>query len=265
MKIIEFYPDGKSTIISSDASFADESNRNKVLVEVLPVIFHKLKNKLTPILGYTQILLSRASDEFTRDRLGRIEKNGIELTEALNTLKEYFRSEPTSRQPGNMNRMIEGLAAQWQNFSRAAGARIVLELDPGIPDLPLAPGQLNILLLSMVDNAVNALKTKPGSGREIRLATRAEGSSLKLVISDNGSGINEDELASIWLPFYSTFPDHAGLGLVICEKIIANHDATCAVFSSRGEFSRFEINFPCPENSVNQQIKSADDASRSQN
>ncbi len=265
MKIIEFNPDGKSTIIPPDASFPDESSRNEILVEALPTIFHKLKNKLTPILGYTQILLSRASDEFTRERLCRVEKNTTELTEALNTLKEYFKSAPASRQPGNMNRILEGLAAQWQEFSRAADARIVLELDPGIPDLPLATGQLKILFLSMVDNAVNALKTKPGSGKEIRLTTRAEDSSLKLTISDNGSGMSEDELTSIWLPFYSTFPGHAGLGLVICEKIIDNHDAACAVFSSRGEFSRFEIVFPCPGKSEKKQIKSADDESRLQN
>ena len=244
MKTIEFNPEGKSTIVPSATASANDTGKYEILVEILPLVFHKLKNKLTPILGYTQILLARASDEFSRERLARIERNTSELAESLNTLKDYFKASPVPKQQADINSILEGLAAEWQEISLAAGARVVLELAPGLPKMPLDAGQLRILLLGMADNAVNALKMKKGPGREIRLGTRQEGASLKLVIRDNGCGISEEERASIWTPFFSKFPGHAGLGLVICEKILANHGAACSVSSSPGEFSEFEISFP---------------------
>jgi signal transduction histidine kinase len=266
MKIIEFTPDGRSTIVPPATARPDDAGKYEILVEILPIIFHKLKNKLTPILGFTQILLARASDEFSKERLARIEKNTSELTESLNTLKEYFKASPRSKQRADINSILEGLAAEWQGISRAAGARVVLELAAGLPELPLDAGQLRILLLGMADNAVNALTMKkgPGSpGSEIRLATRLEGASLKLIIRDNGCGMSEEERMNIWTPFYSKFPEHAGLGLVVCEKILANHGATCSVSSIPGEFSQFEISFPLAAEPEGKQEKSSEKNTRS--
>ena len=135
MKTIEFKPDGQSTIIRPGVSASDEAVRNDLLLEVLPLIFHKLKNKLTPILGYTQILMTRGGDDFARERLARIERNTAELTNALNFLKDYPRPAPCRRQPTVLDRMLEAMAPDWQEAARAAQACVVLELDAGVPEL----------------------------------------------------------------------------------------------------------------------------------
>lgn len=264
MKIIEFNPDGQSTAFSAEAIPTDEFQKNGIFREILPLIFHKMKNKLTPIMGYAQILQSRSSDEFTIERLRKIEKNTVELTEAFNILKEYFKVESAPMQPGNINLILQDMAAHWQKIASGEKTRIVLDLDPEAPVLWLDADQLKIMLLHMVDNAVTALKMKEEQNKEIRLGTRLENGTLKLVIRDNGAGMNKDDLVHIWTPFYAKFPEHAGLGLVFCEKIIANHAAVCEVSSSLGEFCQFEIRFPLPENSVKKQNESADIDPRSQ-
>jgi len=248
MKTIEFNPAGQSTAFSPGEIPADGFQKNEVFREILPLIFHKMKNKLTPILGYAQILQSRSGDKFIIDRLRKIEKNTVELTESLNILKDYFKAEPAPKQTGNINQILQDMEAHWQKIATGEKTRIVLDLDPEVPDLPLDAVQLKILLLNMVDNSVTALKMKEEQDKEIRLSTHLEDDNLKLVIRDNGSGMSEEELNDIWTPFYAKFPEHAGLGLVICEKIIANHEAACRVSSSLGEFSQFEIRFPLPEN-----------------
>ncbi len=101
-----------------------------------------------------------------------------------------------------------------------------------------------MLLLNLLDNARNALQARAAAEREIRISTGMAGNALKLRVRDNGRGMNPDELDSIWTPFYANFPDRAGLGLVICERIIANHGAACVVTSKPGEFSCFDIDFP---------------------
>lgn len=246
MKTIEFNPDGKPTIITPEVSSRDEAVRNEVLAEALPLIIHKLKNKLTPVLGYTQILQTRELDEFTRERLTRIERNTAELTEALNLLKEYCRPARADLRPGYINDVVEGLAPRWQAMATAAGTNVILELEDGLPALPLAAGRLRILLLSLAENAVSALESKAAGKKEIRIATRGGGDALTLAVCDNGCGMSEMEAASAWTPFYAKFSGHAGLGLVLCEKIISDHGASIAVASVPGESSEFTISFPLP-------------------
>ena len=241
MKINEITPDGKST-----AFLQDQALMNDIFREILPVIFHKLKNKLTPILGYAQILKSRTADAFAIERLGKIENNANELSDFLNILKDYFKIEPTPKKPGNINHILQNLNPHWQNISAREKINIALNLDPAFPDIALHPGQIQLLLLNMTTNAIKALQMKTVQKKEIALSTRLDAGHLKLIVRDNGIGMSEEELDNIWVPFYSKYSDCAGLGLVICEKIIANHDATCLVSSRPGEFSEFEISFPLP-------------------
>jgi len=220
MKKIESRPDGKSTAFSQEQALI-----NDIFREILPVIFHKLKNKLTPILGYAQILKSRATDDFSIERLHKIENNSNELTNMLNILKDYFKVVPTPKKPGNINHILRNLKSKWQKIAAQTKIKILLDLDPDIPEIPLHAGQIWLLLLNMTTNAIKALQMKTALEKEICLTTRLEDGHLKLIVHDNGIGMSEEELDNIWSPFYTKYPDHAGLGLVICEKVIANHAA----------------------------------------
>lgn len=244
MKTIEFNPDSQSTAFSPGAFPADDLQKNTIMREILPIVFHKMKNKLTPVLGYAQILQSRSEDEFVIERLRKIERNTSELSEAFNVLKDYFKPEPAPRRLASIRQIMEDMGPFWQRTANAEAVRLVLELADAVPDLPVNDGQIQILLRCLVDNALTALRARNGGGKEISLAVRLQDDALLLVIRDNGGGIGEDDLANIWTPFFSRFPGHAGLGLVICERIIANHKASCRVTSTPGEFSQFEIRFP---------------------
>lgn len=252
MKKIEFNPAGKSTAFSED-----QACLNDVFQEILPVIFHKLKNKLTPILGYSQILKSRIADDFCAERLGKIENSASELTALFNALKDYVKAPPALKQPENLTRIAQGLKPQLQQMAAAAKIKILLTLDPNVPKIPLHAGQIRLLLLNLTANAVQALQAKTAPAKEIRLSTCLAEGSVRLTVRDNGIGMGAEELDGIWAPFYSRFPEKAGLGLTLCEKIIANHAAVCRVTSRPGEFSEFEIRFPLAAQSPPRQSRSA--------
>jgi len=241
MKTIEFNPEGKPTALTQN-----QTQGNDIFLEILPVIFHKLKNKLTPILGYAQILRSRSLDDFTIERLQKIENNASELTHLLNVLKDFFRVEPAAKKSGNINHILQILFLQQQEIAASEKVTMRLDLAADIPNMPLHSVQMQLLLQHMTANSLKALQMKAAAKKEIQLATRLEAGELKLIVRDNGIGMNEEELNDIWTPFYSKYSDCAGLGLVICEKIIANHGATCLVSSRPGEFSQFEVIFPLP-------------------
>jgi signal transduction histidine kinase len=252
MKAIEFSPDEQSTAFSQDPR-----TLNDVFLEILPVIFHKLKNKLTPVIGYTQILKSRAADDFTMERLKKIEDNAVELTASLNILKDYFKIGTTPLKPGNINRIAQNLKPGWQKTAAEGKVDFLFDLDPRLPAVALHSGQIKLLLRNLATNAMAALQMKTALRKEILLATRLEGGQVKLLVRDNGVGMKQDELDNIWAPFYAKFKNGVGLGLVICERIIANHGASCQVRSCFGEFTEFEVVFPKPEKPLKKRTASA--------
>ena len=244
MKITEYNPGGKATAPSAPLSAAGGAARDALLLEALPVIFHKLKNKLTPILGFTQILKSRGSDDFASERLERIERNAAELTENLNALKEYGRRPSPALQPAALDRLLEGMAGDWQALADRAAARVVLELEPDLPELPFDGEQVRFLLLELADNAARALRARPPAEREVRVSLRRCGAALRLAVRDNGRGLAPDELELVWNPFYAGEDGGAGLGLALCDAAVARHGACRSAASLPGEFSEFRVDFP---------------------
>jgi nitrogen-specific signal transduction histidine kinase len=222
-----------------------ELQKIEILGELLPVIFHKLKNKLTPILGYSQILLSKIQDSSIGEKLKKIERNANELTNQLNLLRDYFKPKKTNKEKENINNIITHMGPYFENVEAYQNIHIVLETDYSVPDDLMNSGQIETLITNMVDNSVFAIKDKmKGQGGGI-IDVRTEGGKdyYKLIIKDNGIGIAEENIPRIWMPFFSTFANQPGIGLTICEKIIQNHNASFIVRSKEGKYTEFEISF----------------------
>ncbi len=142
--------------------------RNEVLIEILPLVFHKLKNKLTPVLGYTQILQARGRRRILQGAAGADRKEHdrtdrrAELPEGL--LQARARVAET---PAAINRILEELAAGLAgDRQRRRGARRPRAGRPACPSWRSTPASMRVLLLNLVDNALLALKA--GAGRRRR-------------------------------------------------------------------------------------------------
>ncbi|MCK4762097.1 MAG: HAMP domain-containing histidine kinase [Candidatus Aminicenantes bacterium] len=217
--------------------------KKEAICDVVPVIFHKLKNKLTPILGYSQILLTKTGDDALLNRIRKIELNADELAEQLNVLKGYFEDEECLKEKENLNRILDALRPTLAAIEKERQVRINVDTAPGIPDDYLSGGQIEMLILNMVDNALPAIKKKNAAAGVIDIKTALEEGGYRLSIKDNGIGMKEKDIPRIWTPFFSGCPGRAGIGLTICEKIITNHKAAFTVASVAGEFSEFIISF----------------------
>jgi len=223
-----------------------EMQKSGIIGELLPVIFHKLKNKLTPILGYAQILLTKVDDTAVSDRLKKIEKNATDLANQLNILRNYFKTEKITKETGNLNAIITRLTPYFNLVETRENIQIVFSPGDIIPDDLLNSGQIEVLITNIVDNAVQAIKIKGNAGAgggRVDIKTESQNDEYRMIIRDNGIGIMEKNLPRIWTPFYSEFPGKAGIGLTICDKIISNHEGSYQVHSEEGEFTEFEIVF----------------------
>jgi two-component system NtrC family sensor kinase len=117
-----------------------------------------------------------------------------------------------------------------------------------IPPVHGDPGQLQQVLLNLLNNAIDAIIDAHGSeGGELMVQARAdENGKVVISVKDNGVGISPENLKKIFTPFFTTKPvgKGTGLGLSVCYGIIDSMGGVMAVSSEKGEGTTFTIRLP---------------------
>jgi signal transduction histidine kinase len=90
---------------------------------------------------------------------------------------------------------------------------------------------------------------KHGGAREVRLAVRADGRMVRIDVCDRGPGIAEQDLGSVFQPFFRSNPTHNnvdghGLGLAIAQRVVKAHGGTIAAANQAGGGLRVTISLP---------------------
>jgi len=115
-----------------------------------------------------------------------------------------------------------------------------------VPTIKALEGEINQVILNLLVNAAHAIKSKGIQGI-IKIHTYCDDGYVKCEISDNGIGISEENINSIFNPFFTTKPVGigTGLGLSISHDIIVNkHSGSIEVKSNEGEGTTFIISLP---------------------
>ncbi len=101
--------------------------------------------------------------------------------------------------------------------------------------------QIKEVFNNLLNNAMDAL---PDEGGRIKVTAKVEGNQVKIVIEDNGSGINQEAMEKIFDPFFTTKAKGTGLGLSVCHQIIKMHNGNIEVQSHLGEGTAFVVTLP---------------------
>ena len=104
--------------------------------------------------------------------------------------------------------------------------------------------------MNILDNAVYALVKKaqkePKFVPEVSLVVTVADEKYVLKIHDNGTGIEEKNVSTIYDPFFTTKPtsEAAGVGLYLSREIVQNHGGDIRVVSVKDEYTEFTIILP---------------------
>jgi signal transduction histidine kinase len=117
-----------------------------------------------------------------------------------------------------------------------------VEMDLDTPKVAAVRDQIHQVVLNLL---LNAIQSTPAGGR-VCVRTWGEGTDALLEVRDTGRGIREDHLEQIFDPFFTTKgPDKGtGLGLMICHRIVLDHDGSIEVESLRGQGATFRVRLP---------------------
>jgi nitrogen fixation/metabolism regulation signal transduction histidine kinase len=115
-------------------------------------------------------------------------------------------------------------------------------VSPNNLSVQMDPELIQQVLINLLKNAIQALEEK--QERQILInCYQDENGNTYLVVRDNGSGIDEEALSKIFIPFFTTKKKGSGIGLSLSRQIMRQHNGSISVKSKMGEGTEFTLKF----------------------
>ena len=217
-------------------------------------VAHNINNRLTPVLGWTEMLQERLSadepiaGEELKHALNVIHQGASDSVETVRRLQEYSRpARVKGPEAVQLRDVLEQLLAltrpQWDNEAARRGIRYEIDLkaDPAPAVLAVA-SEVREALLNILENALAAM---PQGGR-LTLHVRGEDDRAVVSISDTGKGMSPEVQRLAFEPFFTTRSTEGGtgLGLSLAQEIVQRYRGTISLSSAEGVGTTFTLSFP---------------------
>jgi PAS domain S-box-containing protein len=206
---------------------------------------HELNNPLTAILGVSDLLRERATDETMRRQVDLVLKQARRAAMIVQNLLAFSRPVTLGRSKLDLAEVIrEVIAAEKSNLDQKKIAVAIEAPD----DLPLVEGDRKLLkevFSNVLANAEQAIAAGRDSGT-IKISLGVSGAHVCATFTDNGVGIPPESIGKIFDPFFTTkrTGGSSGLGLTICLAVVKEHGGRIETESQPGLGATFRILLP---------------------
>ncbi len=209
---------------------------------------HELRSPLTSILGYANLLRSSAppDDPIAHEAVDAIERQSSRMLRlVMNLLRESrieAEREDASFFPFDLDALVREVAADFH----ADGERVRSEIPADMPEVRCDSGKVADVLVNLIDNALKY--AEPGT--PVTVGAEVDGGTLTIRVSDQGPGIDPDDIPRIFDRFYqadqSATRAHGGvgLGLHIVRGLVESMGGQVHVDSVAGAGSTFTVRIP---------------------
>ena len=206
---------------------------------------HELNNPLTAILGVSDLLRERATDDSSRRQIDLIHQQARRAATIVQNLLAFSR--PVAR--GRTTLRLEEIVKEAVSIERVNLEKRNIKVTVTAPDGPLpVDGDRKLLLqvfLNIIVNAEQSISPAREQGN-LSVSFSREGERIRVAFADDGPGIPADIIGKVFDPFFTTKRPGggSGLGLTISLAVIKEHGGTIAVDSRQGEGAVVRVMLP---------------------
>ncbi len=222
--------------------------------ELVDTVAHEINTPTGIIAAHADaLLLQQDKINVCSEELYIIKNQTRRIHDYTRSLLGYSKRVPFNPQPINLNEILEECIYLLGHRFRAQHITISKNYTNNLPHLIIDQGQIEQVIINILNNAVDAIEGPGVIKIETSLAhgkTKLEGNiipeGIMISITDNGKGIKQSEMTQIFDPFFSTKPptEGTGLGLYISKSIIQRHHGKIEVASIEEEGTTFTIFIP---------------------
>lgn len=225
-----------------------QNDKLAMLGKIAAAIAHEIRNPLTSIRGFIQLLrpylLEVGKEEYARIILTEIDRANDIIYEFLNSSKP---SAPM-KQLVSIDHLIKEVVLLTESEALMRNCEIKAECYCSEHFVSIDVKQVKQVILNIIKNALDAIEEIEGERRGlIDIITRSEGKYTEIIIRDNGQGMEKTTMARLFDPFFTTKQSGTGLGLSVSYRIIRNHSGSIRVDSQAGIGTEFTIYLPLAE------------------
>jgi len=221
--------------------------------KLIRVLTHEIKNSAIPISTLTEVISQMLKDEEGNIRdfsaldsedledllvaINTIEKRSKGLVKFVNAYGELAKiPEPTITQV-DLTELIDNVLSLLKNSLNKNDVQIELALDA--KHLMADVNLLEQVFINLIKNANEALSDIKNPS--ISISAYEDERKLVIEITDNGIGMDENTIESVFVPFYTTKKTGSGIGLSLSKEIIRAHQGTLSVSSEKDKYTTFRI------------------------
>ena len=225
-----------------------QAERLAAVGQTIATLSHHIKNIMQGIKGGSYLVemgLDQKQEEVIRRGWSIVEKNQGKIYNLVMDMLSYSKDREPALEPTDLNEVIGEVVELMRGRAEGLGVALVWEPAAGVPTVMIDPDGIHRAVLNIVTNALDAAEGRPAARVDVSTRWELEEERAGVVVEDNGVGITEAEVASIFEVFSSTKGSRGtGLGLPVADKIIREHGGRIVVDSRPGVGARFAIELP---------------------
>ena len=227
--------------------------KNKMLSlgRVAAGIAHEIRNPLTGINTYLYTIedlcqsdrLEPQDMEVIRQILTQIQVASNKIESVIKRVMDFSKPGAPKMVRTDINESLQEAINLSSVTLRKKGIKFELSLAPDLPRCYADPHLIEQVVLNLITNAAKAME-KGNGDRIVEIRSSAKNNTLSIQVADSGPGVPDDLAEKIFDPFFTTSEEGSGIGLNIAQRIVADHNGSISLDSSRWGGAEFRIELP---------------------
>ncbi|WP_316850795.1 sensor histidine kinase [Pedobacter agri] len=243
---------GKNYTIISFQNIKDEIEQKETEAwnRLIGVISHEILNSITPISSLSDTINSMVTDrenldtdemEDLKTALQTIKRRSSGLLDFVKDYRLIAELPTPNLESHTIGEILKHIKILMQPFAKAKNTILNVEQTSSKITVQLDLKLIEQVLINLITNSIYAVEENENP--YISVKYRLENTKLYIDVTDNGKGIESDDLEKIFVPFYTTRKNGSGIGLTISRNIMKMHRGSIEVVSAPTEQTTFSLVF----------------------
>lgn len=235
------------------------SEKLAVMGQLTASFAHEIGTPLNAVGGHLQLLQEEVGVHGSPERFSIIQGQLSKIEEIVKSFLQSTAKPQSQRQLVDINVMIDRAFGILKPRVEALGVQVKSSLDRGIGPIRVVPIELEQVLLNLLNNSLDSLKSKfltvdrrtgkPTIEVESRHVIAGGREWAEIEVYDTGEGIRKTDLDRVLKPFFTTKRpgEGTGLGLTICQQLVNKYGGELTIDSKEGAWTRVTVKMPYRE------------------
>jgi PAS domain S-box-containing protein len=213
--------------------------------ELAAGVAHEINNPLTGVLGFSQRLMRKSTDEELKSDLEVIHSEARRAADVVQNLLTFARRRQPKKEYANINDIVQKALELRAYALQTSNIEVTTALAHNLPQVMVDFPQMQEVFLNIILNAEQAMNEARGRGKLV-IKTRRVKDHVRISFADDGPGISPGSLDKLFDPFFTTREQKGGtgLGLSACHGVVTEHGGRIYAGSKPGKGATFTVELP---------------------